>query len=358
MSVKHYLIHINDRCDMRCAYCYDGRARTGGEMAEPVIDACLAFCARTAGDEPVSLMFLGGEPTLSPGVLRRFLRGAAPDWHFELMTNAFGWPEGFLDSLRPWRERMTIIASYDGLFQEQRKPGSAGRVRGNIQRALDEGFSVMPSWTLTDETTPRLVDNARHLLASFRGLRRLFIKRNCRHNLWAGNAVYLQGLAGQLDRYAALLAHARVARGVYIQTINRIDRGDDPACSHRGGTFSCQTGFPWGVTIGMDGALYPCEVYACARTHPLGDVWRGHDQDELRAMSAAGYAGAAPHNNVCPYWNEAVNGDWRDCSACLNDPADRLLLRARGRVHDHLNRLGRLKNAFAKGAATQGERHA
>ena len=99
----------------------------------------------------------------------------------------------------------------------------------------------------------------------------------------------------------------------------------------------------------MDGALYPCELYASNHRHPIGDVWKGHDMDALRAMSAPDYAGAARRNNVCPWWNEARNGDWRDCSGCINDEADNMLFAARGKMQDHLDRLGRLKAAFGGG---------
>ena len=311
MSAKHYLTYVNDRCNMNCPYCYDSRKRTGEEMPDAVIDACLDFYRRTAGDEALSIMFLGGEPSLSPHVLRRFLEGAGESWFFELMTNAFNWQPDFLDMLRPYRKRLTIIASYDGMFQERRKPGSTERVLGNIRMAISRGFMVVPCWTTTDETVGSLFENARKLIADTAGFRRLFIKRNCHHNIWGNNAAYLQGLAANIDRYAALLAHERIVRGQYVQTLNRIETGSDLNCVHRKGTFSCQTGFPSQVVVGMDGALYPCELYASNHRHPIGDVWKGHDMDALRAMSAPDYAGAARRNNVCPWWNEARNVDWR-----------------------------------------------
>lgn len=349
MSAKHYLTYVNDRCNMNCPYCYDSRKRTGEEMPDAVIDACLDFYRRTAGDEALSIMFLGGEPSLSPHVLRRFLEGAGESWFFELMTNAFNWQPDFLDMLRPYRKRLTIIASYDGMFQERRKPGSTERVLGNIRMAISRGFMVVPCWTTTDETVGSLFENARKLIADTAGFRRLFIKRNCLHNIWGNNAAYLQGLAANIDRYAALLAHERIVRGQYVQTLNRIETGSDLNCVHRKGTFSCQTGFPSQVVVGMDGALYPCELYASNHRHPIGDVWKGHDMDALRAMSAPDYAGAARRNNVCPWWNETRNGDWRDCSGCINDEADNMLFAARGKIQDHLDRLGRLKAAFGGG---------
>lgn len=349
MKNRAVMVYVNNRCDMNCPYCYDTRTRDGKEMTDDVIDACLDFCVRTRGPERNSIMLLGGEPSLSPHVLRRFLEGAPRDWLFELMTNGYSWGPDFLDLLRPWRRRINVFISYDGMFQERRKSGSTERVLGNIRRAIAEGFIVTPCWATTDDTISSLVENARKILQEARGCGHFFFKRNCFHNIWGDNAAYLRGLEANIDRYAALLAHERVVNGVYIQTISRIDTGSDVNCSHRKGTFSCQTGFPSDMVVGMDGALYPCELYASNHRHPIGDVWKGHDMDALRAMSAPDYAGAARHNNVCPWWNETRNGDWRDCSGCINDRADRMLFAARGKIQDHLDRLERLKAAFGGG---------
>lgn len=331
---------------MSCPYCYDKRARSGKEMSPQVIDACVNFYARTANGEPVSIMLLGGEPSLSPGVLRRIMGKCPEDYHFEVMTNAYSWSSEFLDALRPYRERTKIIASYDGLFQERRKPGSAEKVRRNILNMLDSGYDVMPCWTITDKTSSALVENTWNIICTFSSGRSFFVKRNCWHNVWGVNASYLDGLEKSLNAFTDLIAHAHVAKGILIQTLNHINQGKEIQCAPRKGTFSCHTGYPSNIVIDMDGSIYPCELYVSTHQHKMGDVWNGINMHDLEEMSSGKYEGAHMHNNICPYWNEIHNHDFRKTYGCINERADALLWEARYKVQDHMERLTRLKSAY------------
>lgn len=342
-SNRIFYVYVNKRCNMRCSYCYDARPRTGEEMADDTVDACLHFFRREAREvEHAELMILGGEPSLSPRVVRRMMAGVPPDWRFQMMTNAWDWSTEFLEILAAYKDRMTIIPSYDGRFQDRRKPGSGPRVRANIERLIREGYRVLPCWTLTADTVGDLFPAAVEL-ADWHPF--LFIKRNCSHNVWGNDAAYVDGWRRNIDRFADLLAWNTVARDGFIKTVNHIHRGTRLHWPDRRGTFSCHTEMGWNVVVDVDGKIYPCELFVTDGRHCMGDVFHGFDLDKLREWSEAVYPGAKRCHNVCPYWNEVRNGDFQNVDGCLNDTVDRLLLKKRHKVQKQMDRLWRLKTS-------------
>ena len=339
-------VYVNNICNMRCPYCYDNRERTGRIFDPGLMSDLFRFCERMWDDaSPLRISFVGGEPSLSLTTLASLMEGMPKDCGFNLMTNAWAWPEGFLDIIAPYKDRLRVIASYDGVFQDRRKLGSGERVRANIRVLLDRGFNVTPCWTLFSEDTPRLFENTLHMLNLHHNL---FLKRNCSHGTWGGNREYLDGLRNNLDRLVDLCAIRTVSARAHIALPNRIDRGVSPLLMHRQGTFSCHDYVLHTLTVDIDGKIYPCERYVTDGRHALGDIVNGFSRKDFEGL----YQGAGPMNTVCPYLNEVTNGDPLDSTGCLNDEADQLLYAARAKYQDRLDRLYRLRHFHG---ADQGE---
>lgn len=330
-------VYVNNRCNMRCPYCYDGRKRTGREFDPGLMPDLFRFCGRMRDEGgPLRVSFVGGEPSLSLSTLAALMAGMPEDCGLNIMTNAWVWPEGFLDVIGRYKDRLQIITSYDGVFQDRRKQGSGERVRSNIRILLDRGFNVTPCWTLFSEDAPRLFENALHMLGVHRNL---FLKRNCSHGMWGGNRAYVDGLRDNLERLVDLCAIRTVSEGANITLPNRIDRGMSPLLMHRQGTFSCHDYVLHTLTVDIDGKIYPCERYVTDGRHALGDIVNGFSKEGFEGP----YRGAGPMDTICPYLNEVTNGDPLDAAGCLNKPADSLLYAARAKYQDRLDRLYRLR---------------
>lgn len=342
--IQRFTVLVNDRCNLRCSYCFCGTERTGHEMQPDTVERCLSFIreeTRCKGTR-VSLSLLGGEPTLSPEVVSRFMAGAGRDWFLCVTTNGYDIPPRFWEAILPYGEQLLFMVSYDGLFQDARGEGTAEAVRENLRKARSYGLTVNPSWTTEKDSIGRLFDNTRELLKLSPDVR---VKRNCLHNIWSDTA-YLENMARQLDAFVSLMAFERVVRGVYISAPNKIESGLDLRCPGRQGTFSCQTGLVHNVVIDSHGGLFPCEVCAANGVLRLGDIWNGYDEPLHTEFVNAVFPEAGEHNNVCVYCNQIKNGDFRDTTGCLNDKADRLLFAKRGKLHRQTRAFENLKRAY------------
>jgi uncharacterized protein len=138
-------------CNLRCHYCYQGRAlpvRRKGMMSEPVLDACIRTASRLPV-ETVDLQWIGGE-TLAPGVAffrsaldlteRHAVEGGPRLVHW-LQTNLTLIDEEWVAFLEENADRLVLSVSYD-FFEDyfrltQRNGDRAARHQwGRIQRAL------------------------------------------------------------------------------------------------------------------------------------------------------------------------------------------------------------------------------
>ena len=343
--IQRFTVLVNDRCNLRCSYCFCGVERTGHEMPPDTVDRCLAFIRKETRRKGTraSLTLTGGEATLSPEVVSRFMAGARRDWFLRVTTNGYAISPRFWEAILPYRERLSFTVSYDGLFQDARGKDTAESVRTNMRKARAYGLSVNPSWTTGKDSIARLFDNTRELLTFSPSVR---AKRNCSHNAWGDNPAYLENMARQLDPFVSLMAFERVVHGAHVSGPNKIESGLDLRCPGRQGTFNCQTGLVHNVVIDSHGALFPCEVCAANGVLRLGDVWDGYEEPLHTDFVNAAFPEAAEHNNVCVYLNQIANGDFRDTSGCLNDKADRLLFSKRGKLHRQTRAFENLKRAY------------
>ncbi|WP_368509193.1 radical SAM protein [uncultured Bilophila sp.] len=344
-KIQRFTFLVNDRCNLHCAYCFCGVERTGHEMAEETVARSLRFIGNETErlGTRAAITMTGGEVSLSPSVLEGIMAGSGSDWLLRITTNGYAFSDAFWKAILPYRERLHVTVSYDGLFQDRRGVGTRERVEENIRKLLSEGCSVSLSWTTTPDTIASLFTNIRQLYAFGRDVR---AKRNCLHNLWGAHPDYLSGLERELDAFVSFMAFTRVRDGSFISAPNKIESGLDLRCPGRQGTFSCQTGLVHNVVIDSHGGLFPCEVCAANGVLRLGDIWNGYDEPLHTEFVNAVFPEAGEHNNVCVYCNQIKNGDFRDTTGCLNDKADRLLFAKRGKLHRQTRAFENLKRAY------------
>lgn len=342
---QHFTLLVNDKCNLRCPYCFCRAERTGHEMSPETIARCLSFIhAETAAKGTrAAITLTGGEPSLSPDVVLALMAGARDDAWLRITTNGYAFPDRFLEALLPYRERLRLTVSYNGPADSSRGPGVEAAARATILKARGLGFQVNPSWTVDKETAAGLFDTARELLKLSADVR---IKRNCSHNAWGDSTAYLENMARQLDPFVSLMAFERAVHGAHVSGPNKIESGLDLRCPGRQGTFNCQTGLVRNVVIDSHGSLFPCEVCAANGVLRLGDVWDGYEEPLHTDFVNAAFPEAGEHNNVCVYLNQIANGDFRDTSGCLNDKADRLLFSKRGKLHRQTRAFENLKRAY------------
>ena len=117
-------LHLNDKCNFRCTYCYLSEAGIeyhDNEMSEDVAFKAVDFLIQQIPDArtPGMIKFYGGEPLLSYGLLQkvvdyatRMAAGAGKEVYFSVNTNGSLLTEERIDWLV--REKVQVTISIDG----------------------------------------------------------------------------------------------------------------------------------------------------------------------------------------------------------------------------------------------------
>ena len=322
--ISHIILYVNNKCNMHCPYCLDSRKRTGKEFDLSLIPYLVDMCKKLKEETKTletRIMFLGGEPSLSPRVLDTIMSSVPKYYKFEIMTNAYRWSKYFLDVIHKHKERIIMIPSYDGLFQEQRKKGSSEIVRKNIQYLINNGFRTLITTVMDKAQSGMAYENVKFLL-NFHNL--LFVKRQCEHAILGNDDKYVSMFDKDMGKIVDLCTFRKVHDGCVVSLPNRIENGNTIYCLNRRGTFSCHDYCINEIIMDTDGTIYPCECYITDYKHPIGHLKTGYDVSEF-----IGEYNKKFYHSACPYYNEKINGNPKDCSGVLNDAVDKILLEAR-----------------------------
>lgn len=117
----HYTLHLTDRCNLACTYCYVHKGKTDMSLdtAKRVVD----MAAAEGGHH--GIVFFGGEPLLCRERMEQIAdyaegktREGGVFFHFKVTTNGLSMDESFLD----WADRheVFIALSHDGLGNDCR----------------------------------------------------------------------------------------------------------------------------------------------------------------------------------------------------------------------------------------------
>lgn len=164
--MSRLVVELTDRCNLRCAHCFDGRHGGRGWLSDATLAAVLE-AALAQGIREVS--FTGGEPTLHPRFAAFCAAVAARGLRLGLVTNGWDFPR-HLPALQAVRASLGAITfSLDGasaaVHDAQRGPGSYERVLTAAALCRDTGLPFSFNLTVTrrsaHEAEALLIDAAR-----------------------------------------------------------------------------------------------------------------------------------------------------------------------------------------------------
>jgi uncharacterized protein len=148
-SLRHLVLEVTDRCNLRCRYCLHGAERDDtrphGTRTMPVATALAAlqfFAARCGDTAEPSVSFYGGEPLLALPVIRAVLAEARshPDWPrltFAIDTNATLLDAEVVELVV--REGLRLQMSLDGparLHDRHRQSAAGGGSHAAVEDAV------------------------------------------------------------------------------------------------------------------------------------------------------------------------------------------------------------------------------
>ncbi|MCL1888658.1 MAG: radical SAM protein, partial [Kiritimatiellaeota bacterium] len=109
----HLTLHLTERCNMACRYCY--QTPGADDMAPDTARAAIRACAT---GENCGVIFFGGEPLLRKDLIWDIIRECENEprrFHYKVTTNGLLLDEDFL--ARAKQHRLHIALSHDGVAE-------------------------------------------------------------------------------------------------------------------------------------------------------------------------------------------------------------------------------------------------
>jgi len=280
-----YTLHLTNRCNLRCGYCYVDHGET--DMSIETARAAVDLAGRGAGR--AGLIFFGGEPLLCRGLIHgtvAYARAREKEngcrYTFKITTNGLLLDDDFLEFAR--REGFLIALSLDGVKEahDAHRHGADGRgcydqvvdAAGRLLKRMPYSPALM---TVRPDTLPLYTAGAQALFEL--GFTYVIASLDYSADWRDGHLPALQHqyelLAGLYERKT--LAGDKFYFGPFETKISSHVNGRD--CFRE----RCELGLRQ-LSVGPDGALYPCVQFVGDPAFRLGDVRRGIDESARQAL--------------------------------------------------------------------------
>lgn len=136
-------VYLTYRCNLRCGHCFVGNSLTNsdGHFPWPSLEKLIAECGPRWMAQQI--VFLGGEPTLHPQLVRAIQFAHVQNLSTQFVTNGQRPLGGFLDSfdgdLKP-KIGFSIDGSNPAVHDAIRGRGTFAKAIKSVERALDLGY--------------------------------------------------------------------------------------------------------------------------------------------------------------------------------------------------------------------------
>lgn len=312
-EVKALCLNIAHDCNLRCRYCFAGTGAFHGPrglMSEETGKAALDFLFSRSGSRRfLEVDFFGGEPLINFDVLQAIVaHGRALEKQYGKTLRFTTTTNGVLltDDIAAYldREMANVVISIDG--------------RPHVHDAMRPDAGGKGSYD-------RIIDNARHFVARRDGrdyyIRGTYTNRNLDFAddvLWLADqgfqeisvepvvlpenadialrAEHLPAIKAEYERLATLFKERREQGQGFHFFHFMVDLNQGPCAVKR--LTGCGAGNEY-LAVAPDGGLYPCHQFVGEERWRLGDVFRGIEREELRALFRGNTALGKPECSAC-----------------------------------------------------------
>jgi len=319
----HYTLHLTNKCNMACDYCYvdknEPRTMTAETAEKAVI---LASSTNTAEKPSVGIIFFGGEPLTQKELIYRTVkycrnreREAGCFFHYKVTTNGLLLDEPFMEFARDYN--VFTALSHDGVREAHdlhRRDIGGGATFDLLSEKIDLLLSYQPYAPVLMTVNP---DNVQYYAKSVeyffhRGFKYIICSMN-----YAGkwNEKTLLELKRQYHRLSELYAEKTLREDKFyfspfdVKISSHINRSS--YCRER-----CELGKKQ-ISVGPDGTLYPCVQFVGESEYAIGNVDQGIDEkkrnnlyriNEKQKAECTGCAVKDRCNHHCGCLNKQATG--------------------------------------------------
>jgi uncharacterized protein len=273
MSIRYLILALTRRCNLQCAYCYNGEKDSGTDMPEAVMR--LAIHQVAFHGQPFHLQLTGGEPTLVPSSIEKAITLASDTGRCRslgVQTNATRLTPDLLALFKD--HEVQVGVSLDGppaVHQKQR--GMAAETLRGLQ-LLDAAGLAFRVTTVVTKANAAVLDRLVLTLAGFAcargiGLDLLAEKgraRRCAAAMPADASSLEQGLR----RMLAVLADVNRRRQIPI----RLRERDLIVGVKEKKPVFCHACLAESLAVDPEGGLFPCGQTLGDEAFAAGTIWQ------------------------------------------------------------------------------------
>ncbi len=267
-NVRHLIVLLTSRCNLRCSYCYLAATPTGQDMHNALIDEVLR---RADNRLPLLIQLTGGEPTLVPEKIERVVqqsRAMDKRPQLALQTNATLLTEPLVALFR--REQIQIGVSLDGppAVQEQLR----GKVNDTLKgmKLLEDHKVPFRVTTVVSTANVAVLDQLVLLLAGYSQCRGIGLDLLVNKGR-GGKKLLLHPSPAQLE-----IGIAKMVRALRLMNAQRkipiTLREMEHLKQRAGSTFFCHAAAGNSLAVTPAGQLYPCGQTMGDGTFALGTI--------------------------------------------------------------------------------------
>jgi len=282
----HYTLHLTNRCNLRCDYCYVDKGRET-DMAPETARAAVDLAGQ--GVRRAGIIFFGGEPLLCRDLIadtvayaRTREREGGCRYFFKITTNGLLLDDDFLDFAR--QENIFIALSLDGTREAHDAHRRDAHGRGSYDQAVGAARRLLrvkpysPAiMTVRPGTLPQYAAGVEALFEM--GFSYVIASLDYSSD-WED--AHLPELERQYEALAALYERKTLAEDKFyfspfeVKISSHINHRT--YCHER-----CELGLRQ-LSVGPDGTLYPCVQFVGDPKFRLGNVFRGIDEAARQAL--------------------------------------------------------------------------
>ena len=280
--MMHYTLHLTNQCNMACDYCYVDHGQyhvMDLQTAKKAVDLASAGNQKSA----VGIIFFGGEPLTEKSLIQSVVeychdRQKQGGWlfHFKLTTNGLMLDEDFLKFAQ--QHRILIALSHDGILEahDRHRKDNSGKgtydlLSGRIDRLLTNQPYAPVMITINPDTVQYYRKSVEYLYG--KGFKYIICSMNYggdwdERSLGILRSQYVELAEFYFEKMS--LEDKFYLSPFEVKISSHVNR--DNYCRER-----CELGKKQ-ISVGPDGALYPCVQFVGDPCYGIGNVETGLDE--------------------------------------------------------------------------------
>lgn len=270
-------IWLTKRCNLQCAYCYEGIAKETESMSRTTCDKVISYVQKI--NKPINIRFHGGEPLLEYSNLKYLYENLKMNKNvktFGLTTNAFILDEEKIDFLAESMDDFSI--SIDGtkeVHDKYRRDASGRGTYDKVSEVIPQVLKKKPyaraRMTITTDTIPYLYESVKNIVEL--GFKVIAMAVDIFDKKWNDKIK---------DQYLIQVSRIKDEYGrnpnLHIGVIERNNIKKLASCG--GGKDS--------IHISVDGKFYPCSYGVGVKEFIIGNLEEGIFEEKVKEIESIG----------------------------------------------------------------------